>query len=160
MIHGKDVFADAAFADEASYYKAAAGTALGTAAPKAARDWDAGMAVYDITTPGQPRRIGFLPVSGGVHRIWYTGGRWAFVSALLDGYTDFIFMTVDMADPTNPRAMPCPAYTLRAARPRPGLPIANTGCTMRLSAAIRHGALGGMPGWWLWMWPTAPTPNW
>ena len=28
VIHGKDVFADAAFSDEASYYKAAAGTAL------------------------------------------------------------------------------------------------------------------------------------
>ena len=34
VIHGKDVFADTAFADEASYYKAAAGTALGTAAPQ------------------------------------------------------------------------------------------------------------------------------
>lgn len=103
VIHGKDVFADAAFVDESSYYKAAAGTALGTAAPKAARDWDAGLAVYDISTPGQPKRIGFMPVSGGVHRIWWTGGKWAYVSALLDGYTDFIFMTVDMTDPTNPR---------------------------------------------------------
>lgn len=104
VIHGKDVFADAAFADEASYYKAAAGTALGTAAPKSERNWDAGLAVYDIaSTPGEPRRIGFMPVSGGIHRIWWTGGRWAYVSALLDGYTDFIFMTVDMSDPANPR---------------------------------------------------------
>ncbi len=103
VIHGKDVFADAAFADESSYYKAAAGTALGTAAPKAARDWDAGLAVYDIATPGEPKRIGFMPVSGGIHRIWYTGGRWAYMSALLDGFTDFIFITVDMSDPTQPR---------------------------------------------------------
>jgi hypothetical protein len=103
VIHGKDVFADTAFADEASYYKAAAGTALGTAARTTARDWDAGLAVYDISTPGKPRRIGFMPVSGGVHRIWYTGGRWAYISALLDGFTDFIFMTVDMSDPANPR---------------------------------------------------------
>lgn len=103
VIHGKDVFADAAFADEASYYKAAAGTALGTSKAETLRDWDAGLAVYDISSPGKPRRIGFMPVSGGIHRIWYTGGRWAYVSALLDGYTDFIFMTVDMSDPTNPR---------------------------------------------------------
>ncbi len=104
VIHGKDVFADAAFADEASYYKAAAGTALGTATPKSERNWDAGLAVYDIaTSPGLPRRIGFMPVSGGIHRIWWTGGKWAYVSALLDGYTDFIFMTVDMSDPSNPR---------------------------------------------------------
>lgn len=103
VIHGKDVFADSAFADEANYYKAAAGTALGTAAPKAARDWDAGLAVYSLSEPGKPRRIGFMPVSGGIHRIWYTGGPWAYVSALLDGYSDFIFMTVDMSDPANPR---------------------------------------------------------
>ena len=46
-----------------------------------------------------------MPVEGGgIHRIWYVGGRWAYVSALLDGFTDYIFMTVDMADPTKPRA--------------------------------------------------------
>ena len=63
-----------------------------------------GMAVYDISKPAEPRQIGFMPVEGGgIHRIWYTGGRWAYVSALLDGFTDYIFMTVDMADPTKPR---------------------------------------------------------
>jgi hypothetical protein len=40
---------------------------------------------------------------GGIHRIWYTGGRWAYVSALLDGFTDYIFMTVDLSDPVHPR---------------------------------------------------------
>ena len=46
-----------------------------------------------------------MPVAGGgIHRIWYVGGRWAYVSALLDGFTDYIFMTVDMADPAKPRA--------------------------------------------------------
>ena len=45
-----------------------------------------------------------MPVEGGgIHRIWYTGGRWAYVSAMLDGFTDYIFMTVDMADPANPK---------------------------------------------------------
>ncbi len=38
-----------------------------------------------------------------MHRIWYTGGRWAYASALLDGFTDYIFITIDMADPTKPR---------------------------------------------------------
>ncbi len=46
-----------------------------------------------------------MPVNGGgIHRIWYVGGRWAYVSALLDGFTDYIFMIVDMADPEQPRA--------------------------------------------------------
>jgi hypothetical protein len=108
VIHAKNMFAAAEFQDERAYYKGAlgekVGTAANTASSKPARDWSAGMAVYDIANPAQPRKIGFMPVEGGgVHRIWYTGGRWAAVSVLLDGYTDYIFMLVDMADPTNPR---------------------------------------------------------
>ena len=105
VIHAKDMFAAAEFQDERAYYRTQVGQTVGTAAaaPRP-RDWSAGMAVYDITSPAEPRPIGFMPVEGGgVHRIWYTGGRWAYVSALLDGYTDYIFMTVDMADPTRPR---------------------------------------------------------
>jgi hypothetical protein len=105
VINAKDMFAAAEFADEKAYYKGQLGKVVGTAEgkPKSARDWTAGLAVYDISNPDTPRRIGFMPVEGGgIHRIWYTGGRWAYVSALIDGFTDYIFMTVDMADPTHP----------------------------------------------------------
>ena len=45
-----------------------------------------------------------MPVEGGgVHRLWYTGGPWAYASVLLDGFTDYIFMTIDISDPSNPR---------------------------------------------------------
>ena len=60
------------------------------------------MAVYDIAKPASRGRWLYAVDGGGVHRIWYTGGRWAYVSALLDGYTDYIFMTIDMGDPTKP----------------------------------------------------------
>jgi len=105
VVNAKDMFAEAAFADERAYYRNQVGTVVGTADAKAgARDWTAGLAVYDISQPAAPRRIGFMPVEGaGIHRIWYTGGRWAYVSALLDGFTDYIFLTVDMADPARPR---------------------------------------------------------
>ena len=104
VIHAKDMFAAAEFADERAYYSGQLGKTVGTAQGKRARDWSAGLAVYDISRPHAPRPIGFLPVEGGgVHRCWYTGGRWAYVSALLDGFTDYIFMTVDLADPTQPR---------------------------------------------------------
>jgi hypothetical protein len=74
------------------------------AKPDAARDWSAGLAVYDISKPAEPRRIGFMPVEGGgIHRVWYTGGRWAYASALIDGFTDYIFITIDMSDPAKPR---------------------------------------------------------
>ena len=62
------------------------------------------MAVYDISKPAEPRQIGFLPIDGGgIHRIWYVGGRWAYASALIEGFSDYIFITIDMADPANPR---------------------------------------------------------
>jgi hypothetical protein len=105
VINARDMFAEAVFADEHAYYRGQLGNTVGSSSGEAhERDWTAGLAVYDISQPGKPRRIGFMPIAGGgVHRIWYTGGRWAYISALLDGYTDYIFLTVDMADPANPR---------------------------------------------------------
>ena len=68
-----------------------------------ARNFAAGLRVFDISRPGQPREIGFMPVEGqGLHRIWYVGGKYAYVSATLDGFTDTIFMIVDMSDPQRP----------------------------------------------------------
>ncbi len=106
VINAKDMFAAAEFQDEKQYYTGALGQKVGTAEQKTApaRDWTAGMAVYDIADPANPKKIGFMPVEGGgIHRIWYTGGRWAYVSVLLDGFTDYIFMCVDMSDPTKPQ---------------------------------------------------------
>ena len=70
----------------------------------AGRNWSAGMAVYDISRPAEPRQIGFLPVAGiGLHRIWYVGGRYAYASAALDGFNGHIMIVVDLADPAKPR---------------------------------------------------------
>lgn len=105
VINAKDMFAADEFQDERAYYKGSLGEKVGTSSrPSTGRNWTAGMAVYDIKNPAAPRQIGFMPVEGGgIHRIWYTGGRWAYASALLDGFTDYIFITIDMADPTRPR---------------------------------------------------------
>ena len=100
------MFAAEEFQDERQYYRGSHSekSAASDTAPTHERNWTAGLAVYDISKPAEPRQIGFMPVTGGgIHRIWYTGGRWAYVSALLDGFTDYIFMTVDMADPAHPR---------------------------------------------------------
>jgi hypothetical protein len=89
VINAKDMFAAAEFADEKAYYKGQLGKAVGTADERSdRRDWTAGLAVYDISRAEIPRRIGFMPVEGGgIHRIWYTGGPWGYVSALLDGFS-------------------------------------------------------------------------
>ncbi|MCB2011182.1 MAG: hypothetical protein KDF64_11410 [Geminicoccaceae bacterium] len=104
VINAKDMFAAAEFQDETEYYKGKIGKKVGTADQTRERDWTAGMSVYDISNPAEPRQISFMPVEGGgIHRLWYTGGRWAYASVLLDGFTDYIFMTIDMADPANPK---------------------------------------------------------
>jgi len=104
VIHAKDMFAAAEFADERAYYKGALGKKVGTAEAKRVRDWSAGLAVYDVSKPDAPRQIGFMEVAGGgIHRVWYVGGPWAYCSVLLDGFTDYIYMTIDMRDPAKPR---------------------------------------------------------
>jgi hypothetical protein len=65
--------------------------------------YSAGMAVYDLADPFDPRQIGWFDSTGrGVHRIVWTGGRYAYVSAIPDGFDDRIWVIVDMADPTAP----------------------------------------------------------
>lgn len=74
--------------------------------PSEAREsgnYAAGLRIFDISQPARPKEIGFMPVEGtGLHRIWYVGGRYAYVSANLDGYSDTILMVVDVSDPTRP----------------------------------------------------------
>ncbi|MEH6523541.1 LVIVD repeat-containing protein [Sulfitobacter sp.] len=104
VINAKDMFASVEFQDESEYYKGSIGKKVGTAQQERVRDWTAGMSVYDISNPAEPRKISFMPVEGGgIHRLWYTGGPWAYASVLLDGFTDYIFMTIDMSDPANPK---------------------------------------------------------
>jgi hypothetical protein len=88
------------YTDETKYY---GGGAIGHTFAADDKNFAAGLRVYDISKPDQPQEIGFMPVPGiGLHRIWYVGGRYAYVSAQLDGYTDYIFMIVDMSDPKHP----------------------------------------------------------
>ena len=102
LVHARDMFAMPEMADERNYYKGKADFSS-LAKPPAERDWSAGMAVFDISNPTEPRQIGFLPVAGrGLHRIWYVGGRWAYASALFDGFTDYILIVIDMTDPAHP----------------------------------------------------------
>jgi hypothetical protein len=65
--------------------------------------YSAGMAVYDLADPFDPQQIGWFDSTGkGVHRMVWTGGRYAYVSAIPDGFDDRIWVIVDMTDPTHP----------------------------------------------------------
>ncbi|MDP9630934.1 UNVERIFIED_ORG: hypothetical protein J2W85_003009 [Ensifer adhaerens] len=102
VINALDLFADVeTFADEKTYYTKSVGDTVSGSGRK--RAWSAGMSVFDISVPDRPRKIGELNIDGvGFHRLWYVGGRYAYASALFDGFTDYIFVTIDMADPTRP----------------------------------------------------------
>ena len=96
LVHGRDMFSQPEMADERNYYKPQSGS-HGAHVSDRTRDWSAGMAVFDISKPTAPRQIGFMPVEGaGLHRIWYVGGRWAYASAMIDGFSDYILVTIDM----------------------------------------------------------------
>ena len=105
VINAKNMFAAKEFQNEEEYYKGKLGEKVGMTDPKSlTRNWTAGIDVYDISNPSNPKKIGFMNVEGGgVHRIWYVGGQWAYASALLDGFTDYIFIIIDMSDPTKPK---------------------------------------------------------
>jgi hypothetical protein len=62
-----------------------------------------GLSIHDISKPAEMREIAFLQMPGfGINRLWWTGGRYAYVSAHFDGFTDCILCIVDVQTPTKP----------------------------------------------------------
>ena len=62
-----------------------------------------GLSIHDISRPTEMKEIAFLEMPGfGINRLWWPGGRYAFVSAHFDGYTDHILCIVDLKDVTKP----------------------------------------------------------
>ncbi|MFL5151427.1 MAG: LVIVD repeat-containing protein [Microvirga sp.] len=62
-----------------------------------------GLSIHDISKPAELREIAFLEMPGfGINRLWWSGGRHAYVSAHFDGFTDHILCIVDLNDVTKP----------------------------------------------------------
>ena len=62
MVNATDMFAQPELADEKNYYKGRAD--FQAQAQPVTRDWTAGLVVYDISKPAEPRRIGFMRSRG------------------------------------------------------------------------------------------------
>ena len=62
-----------------------------------------GLSIHDISRPTEFREIAFLEMPGfGINRLWWPGGRHAYVSAHFDGFTDHILCVVDLQNITKP----------------------------------------------------------
>ena len=100
----KDMLRDETMKSAGDYYRGAIGEKIDLLGQGS--DWSSGLRIYDIADRANPREIGFLSLPGlGVHRTWWDGGRWAYVSALPPGYSDDILIIVDLADPARPRVV-------------------------------------------------------
>ena len=71
--------------------------------PEPPETWSAGLAVYDVSDPARPERIGFYSTPGsGVHRMAWWEGTIAYVSGTDEGYIGRFLHIVDLSDPSDP----------------------------------------------------------
>ena len=133
-VNSPNIWALQGYSDPNDYFKAS----ITETFTRREKEFTAGLRVFDISKPAEPREIAFMPVDGlGLHRLWYVGGRYAYASCHWQGFTDHVLAIIDMADPTRPEAVGaggCRACTKPAARPRPGRD-AVTRCITRSSPA-------------------------
>lgn len=63
-----------------------------------------GIMIWDIETdPENPKLLGKFDCAGpGVHRFFYNGGRYVYVTGGAEGFNNYILRIVDIKDPTNP----------------------------------------------------------
>jgi hypothetical protein len=77
-----------------------------SAAALEGQKFTSGLRIYDLARGDAPHEIAFLPLGGlGPHRIWYVGGRYAYVSVHLPEFSDHVLVIVDMAEPTKPEVV-------------------------------------------------------
>lgn len=70
---------------------------------KGEADFLAGLLIFDIKNPAEPKQIGLLKIPGiGLNRLWWTGGKYAYLSAHMDGFSDHILVIADISDPARP----------------------------------------------------------
>ncbi len=90
------------YADPNDYFKAS----ITETFTRRDKSFTAGLRVFDISKPAEPREISFMPVDGlGLHRLWYVGGRYAYASCHWQGFTDHVLAIIDMAEPTRPEVV-------------------------------------------------------
>jgi hypothetical protein len=98
LANGANIVAMQAYDNLRSYFENALADSISNR-----KRFRSGLSIHDISRPGEMREIAFLEMPGlGVNRLWWPGGRYAYVSAHFDGFTDHILCVVDLRDITKP----------------------------------------------------------
>ena len=126
---------------QAAYYQSSLADSI-----KTEHKFDSGLRIFDVSKPAEPREISFLNIPGlGLNRLWYVGGRYAYISAHFDGWTDDSLAIVDLADITKPKVVG--RYWLpgmwRAGGETPGWPA-------NRRVALHHMIVAGTLGYAAW----------
>jgi hypothetical protein len=96
-VNGPNIWAMQQYASQIDYYAKSLADSVQTDQP-----YSAGVRAFDISDPTKPRKIGFLNTSGlGAHRIWWVGGKYAYVSVHFGGFIDHILAIVDVSNPAK-----------------------------------------------------------
>src|SRR5688572_4854796 len=98
LANGANIVAMQAYENLRSYFENALADSITNR-----KRFRSGLSIHDISRPGEMREIAFLEMPGlGVNRLWWPGGRYAYVSAHFDGFTDHILCVVDLREITKP----------------------------------------------------------
>jgi hypothetical protein len=110
------------------------------------RQFRSGLSIHDISRPAEMKEIAFLEIPGfGINRLWWPGGRYAYVAAHFDGFTDHILCIVDLNVLTKPEIVSrwwLPGMH-RAGGEKPALPAGRR-------AALHHMITSGTRGYAAW----------
>jgi hypothetical protein len=105
-----------------------------------------GLSIHDISRPTEMKEIAFLEMPGfGINRLWWPGGRYAYVAAHFDGFIDHILCIVDLNTITKPEIVArwwMPGMN-RAAGEKPPLPAGRR-------MALHHMITAGDRGYAAW----------
>jgi hypothetical protein len=98
VANGANIVAMQSYSDQRGYFE----NNLADSITKR-KNFRSGLSIHDISKPGEMKEIAFLEMPGlGINRLSWMGGRYAYVSAHFDGFTDHCLCIVDLNDITKP----------------------------------------------------------
>src|SRR5207237_6676006 len=98
VANGANIVAMQSYSDQRGYFE----NSLADSITKR-KSFRSGLSIHDISKPTEMREIAFLEMPGlGINRLSWMGGRYAYVSAHFDGFTDHCLCIVDLNDIAKP----------------------------------------------------------